>query len=234
MQLFYAPDMTPPQYTLSEDESRHAVRVLRLGAGDPLWLTDGQGNLHETRIADADLRRCRVEVVRTLAGYGRRNYALTMAVAPTKHMERYEWFLEKATEVGIDRIVSVESQRSERRVFKPDRALRVVVSAMKQSVKAYLPRLDELTPFREVVSRPFDGVKLIAHCNEGGARKTMAQCVAPGDNVLVLIGPEGDFSPEEVALACEHGFIELSLGDARLRTETAALAAVMFAAFING
>ena len=233
MQLFYTPDIVPPDYELNEEESRHAVRVLRVRLGDTLWLTDGRGNLYQTKVTGTDAKRCRVEVVHVESGYGQRGYRLTMAVAPTKNPERYEWFLEKAAEVGVDRIIPVESCHSERRTFKHERALRLLVSAMKQSAGAFLPELDELTSFREIVMRPCDGVKLIAHCHTEGNRKTMAECIAPGDHVLVLIGPEGDFSPEEVALARANGFTEITLGNTRLRTETAALAAVMFTAFIN-
>ena len=233
MQLFYTPDIVPPDYELNEEESRHAVRVLRVRQGDTLWLTDGRGNLYQTRVTGMEAKRCRVEVVRTEAGYGQRSYGLTMAVAPTKNPERYEWFLEKAVEVGVDRIIPMECCHSERRTFKHERALRLLVSAMKQSARTFLPELDELTPFREVVTLSRDAVKLIAHCNMEGDRKTMAECIAPGDNVMVLIGPEGDFSPEEVALARANGFTEITLGDTRLRTETAALTAVMFTAFVN-
>lgn len=233
MQLFYTPDIVPPDYELNGEESRHAVRVLRVRQGDTLWLTDGRGNLYQTQVTGVDAGHCRVKVVCTESGHGQRDYRLTMAVAPTKNPERYEWFLEKATEVGIDRIIPVESHHSERRTLKHERDLRLLISAMKQSARTFLPELDALTPFREIVTRPCDGVKLIAHCNTEGHRKTMAECIAPGDNVMVLIGPEGDFSPEEVALARANGFTEITLGDTRLRTETAALTAVMFMAFIN-
>ncbi len=234
MQLFYAPDMTLPRYVLGEEESRHCVRVLRLGAGDPLHLTDGRGNLYRARVVDADPRRCTVEVVETFPEFEKRGWGLTMAVAPTKNVERFEWFLEKATEVGVDRIVPLLCARSERKVVKHERGEKVITSAVKQSLKAYHPVLEGMTPFRKLVARPFDGVKLIAHCDKNGPeRKLLGEYVRPGDNVLILIGPEGDFSPEEVAFARENGFRELSLGQSRLRTETAAVAAVVSVAFIN-
>jgi len=232
--LFYSPDIEPPFHTLNEEESRHCVRVLRLGAGDRLMLTDGRGHMYTAEVCGPDARRCRVHIVETVAEYCQCGYRLTMAVAPTKNVDRYEWFLEKATEVGCDVFVPLECARSERRTFRPDRALRVITGAVKQSLKAYHPVLEPLTAMREIVSRPFDGVRMIAHCGATTTdRKYISQCVAPGDNVLILIGPEGDFTPEEVSLAVTAGFTEISLGTARLRTETAAIDAVIEVALAN-
>jgi 16S rRNA (uracil1498-N3)-methyltransferase len=226
MQLFYAPNAN----LLPEDDSRHAVKVLRMGVGDRLHVTDGRGNLFEARISAADPKRCEVEILETFANYGRRPYRLEMAVAPTKNPDRYEWFLEKATEIGVDAIVPIECANSERRIFfKPDRAQRVLIGAMKQSLKAYIPDLQTVTPVRELIERPFDGVRLIAHCR---AEKTLPEripiikALAAGANVQILIGPEGDFTVDEVALAIANGFVSISLGDSRLRTETAALMSV--------
>ncbi len=157
-----------------------------------------------------------------------------MSVAPTKNTDRYEWFLEKATETGIDRIIPIECRRSERRTLKRERGERVVTSAVKQSLKAYRPQLDELTPVEEVIGIPFDGVKLIAHCRPDTQRRFIGDALPRGGNVLVLIGPEGDFSDEEITAARAAGFTEVSLGESRLRTETAALAVVTAAALING
>jgi 16S rRNA (uracil1498-N3)-methyltransferase len=193
--------------------------------GDTVHLTDGKGNLYEAQIVNADLRRCDVKVTETIASYGRRPYRLTMAVAPTKHIDRFEWFLEKATEIGVDRIVPLTTQNSERRVLKPERAEKVIVSAAKQSLKAYFPVMEELTDVREVISRPFAGAKLIAHCREDAVRTPIMEALHPATDALILIGPEGDFTEQEVALARAHGFIEISLGESRLRTETAALVA---------
>jgi 16S rRNA (uracil1498-N3)-methyltransferase len=193
--------------------------------GNTVHLTDGRGNLYETRIVNADPRRCEVEVTETIREYGRRPYRLTMAVAPTKNIDRFEWFLEKATEIGVDCIVPLLSQNSERRVLKPERAEKVIASAAKQSLKAYFPILEPLTDVKEVVAQPFEGVKLIAHCREGGARVPVAEALRPATDALILIGPEGDFTEDEVALARAYGFIEISLGESRLRTETAATVA---------
>lgn len=234
MYLFYAPDVTLPFYTLAEEESKHAVRVLRLAVGDTVHLTDGRGTMHRASVVDDNAKRCRVEITESLPQFEKRDYQLTMAVAPTKNIERFEWFLEKATEVGIDRIVPIECQHSERRSIKTERGIKVITSAMKQSLKAYHPQLDELTPFRKLIAEPFDGIKLIAHCEETGEPpKFISDYVCKGDKVLILIGPEGDFSQEEITFATENGFSHISLGRSRLRTETAAVYAVMNVAFVN-
>ena len=236
MQLFYAPDLIPPEHTLGEEESKHCVRVLRLGVGDELSVTDGRGNLYRCAVTEADPRRCRIRVVACEAEFERLPYRLTMAVAPTKNADRFEWFLEKATEVGVEAIVPLETEHSERRTFKAERGEKIVVSAMKQSLKAYKPALHPLTPFREAVTQPFDGRKLIAHCapSRTEAGKTyLADALQPGESALVLIGPEGDFSPAEIDLAVARGFEEITLGRQRLRTETAAVAATVMVAVVN-
>ncbi len=231
MHIFYAPDIVPPTHVLDEQESRHCVRVLRLGAGDTVHLADGRGGLYKARIAEAG-RRCVLHVEGMEREWERRGYELTMAVAPTKNADRYEWFLEKATELGVDTLVPLLAEHGERRVFRPERAEKIITSAIKQSLKAYRPALEPLTPFTELVTRPFDGAKMIAHCAEG-ERKYISDCTRRGQKVLILIGPEGDFSSAEVGLARSHGFTEISLGPSRLRTETAAIAAVAEIAILN-
>lgn len=236
MQLFYAPDLTPPLYTLSEEESKHCVRVLRLGCGDTLHITDGRGNLFCCELTNADPRRCTVRVVETRSAWEKLPYALTMAVAPTKNADRFEWFLEKATEVGVGTIVPLDAEHSERRVYKPERGERVITAAMKQSLKAYRPELRPLTPLREAVSAPFEGRKFIAHCapaQSSAGKAYLPATLRPGEAALVFIGPEGDFSPEEIAFALANGFEEITLGTQRLRTETAALAAVVMVSVVN-
>lgn len=233
MQLFYAPDIALPRHTLTEEESRHCVRVLRMRKGDRLHLTDGRGNLYETEIVKADPRGCTVEVVGTFREYGRRPYALTMAVAPTKNIDRFEWFLEKAVEVGVDAVIPLECANSERRVFRPERAEKIITGAVKQSLKAYRPVLEPLTAFDGVAARHCGGVKLIAHCRPDSQRIPITEALPRHTDALVLIGPEGDFTEEEVALARADGFTEISLGESRMRTETAALAAVMAAYLAN-
>ncbi len=232
MQLFYAQDITLPEYTLSEEESRHCEKVLRLGVGDTVHLTDGRGTLYTARIA-ATGRRCVVAIERQIENFEQRSYHLTMAVAPTKNMDRYEWFAEKATEVGVDCIVPLECEHSERRVIKNERVDKIVVSAMKQSLKAYKPQVEPLTAFKRFIEQPFDGKRLIAHCEASEGKKALGDVVGRGERVQLLIGPEGDFSTAEIEAARAAGFVEVSLGDMRLRTETAALAGVMYISFIN-
>lgn len=236
MQLFYAPDFTPNLYTLSEEESKHAVRVLRLGEADTIHITDGAGNLYTCIIEDANPKRCRVRVTEHKEHFERLSYELTLAVAPTKNSDRFEWFLEKATEIGISEIIPLESAHSERRVFKPERSVKVITAAMKQSLKAYHPTLRALTKFKDVLTMPFDGEKFIAHCepeSEEHPKPYLFDLVKPRERTLILIGPEGDFSPEEISLARECGFREISLGKERLRTETAAVAATMMVSVAN-
>ena len=235
MQLFYAPDVTLPLYTLNDEESKHCVRVLRLRQGDTLHLTDGRGSLHRCEIVEAHQHHCTVKIVETQSEYGRRPYSLTMAVAPTKNIDRYEWFLEKATEVGVDRIVPIECDHSERRTIKHEREERVITSAVKQSIKAYHPTLDEMTDVKKLISAPFEGRKFIAHCDSSFEKRDyLPSIIKKSENILILIGPEGDFSPEEIKFALENGFEAISLGNQRLRTETAAVAATVMVATING
>ena len=235
MQLFYAPDIVLPRYTLGRDESRHAVKVLRLGVGDTLHITDGRGNMHCCRIEEASPDRCVVGVVSTEAEYGKLPYNLTLAVAPTKNAERYEWFLEKATEIGVGHIVALECDRSERRTLKRDRGERIIASAIKQSLKAYCPQFECTVPFGEFVARDFTGRRFIAHCaGPLGVKKYLASTLHAGEDAVVMIGPEGDFSPEEIRRAVECGFEEITLGEQRLRTETAAVVAATVASVVNG
>ena len=234
MQLFYAPDITPPQYTLSEEESRHAIKVLRLGVGDRLHITDGRGNLHTCRVVSDSLKHCSVAVESTIAEFERLPYHLTMAVAPTKNIDRFEWFLEKATEIGVGTITPLECDHSERRIIKPEREEKVITAAVKQSLKAYHPTLDPLTRFADFVRQPRTGRKFIAHCNEAVVgKKYLGSTISAGEDATILIGPEGDFSPEEIRLAVECGFEEISLGHQRLRTETAAVMATAIISFTN-
>ncbi len=236
MQLFYAPDITPPLHTLGEEESKHCVRVLRLGRGEGLHLTDGRGNLYRCEVEDDNPKRCTVRVVATESGFGKLPYHLIMAVAPTKNSDRYEWFLEKATEVGVGEIIPLETAHSERRVFKPERGDKVVTAAMKQSLKAYHPVLHPLMPFRAAVTMPFEGRRFIAHCDPahtGGGKAYLPDTLRAGENVMVFIGPEGDFSPEEIDFALANGFEEITLGAQRLRTETAAVAATVMVSVVN-
>ncbi len=234
MQLFYAPDLVPPLYTLDEEESKHCIRVLRLKRGDALHLTDGRGTLYRCVVEEENPRHCIVRVVEQVTEYGRMPYRLTMAVAPTKNIDRFEWFLEKATEVGVSEIVPLLCDHSERRSLNMDRCRRVVVAAMKQSLKAYCPVVQPLTPFMEVIGASHDGQRLIAHCDDTNAtRHYLPQVIRRGENLLILIGPEGDFSPSEIEAARAASFEEISLGEQRLRTETAAVVATVMSSIKN-
>jgi len=232
MHLFYTPDLQGDTYRLNEEESKHCVRVLRLVVGDTLCLVDGKGLFCDAVITSAQPKACMLQVTGKKYNWGKRDYQLTIGVSPTKNIDRYEWFLEKATEIGIDGIIPLISRYSERKEIKPERLEKVMISAIKQSIKAYLPVLYPIQTFKEAVKNPFAGQKFIAHCNEG-EKVLLRDAVVKGENVLILIGPEGDFSNEEVELAVKAGFIPVSLGDSRLRTETAALVACHTVNLIN-
>ncbi|MBO5224859.1 MAG: 16S rRNA (uracil(1498)-N(3))-methyltransferase [Parabacteroides sp.] len=223
MQIFYTPDIAL-RAELPEEEAGHCIRVLRLTEGDEILLTDGKGMFYKAAISRAHPKHCEVDILESWQQPALWNFQLHIAVAPTKNMDRMEWFAEKATEIGIDAITCLNCRFSERKEVKPARLEKILVSAMKQSQKATLPVLTGMTDFRTFVTQPFDGRKFIAHCEEGD-KKLLKQLYQPGENVLVLIGPEGDFSPEEIELALKNGFLPISLGESRLRTETAALVA---------
>ena len=232
MHLFYTPDISSEQYTLSEEESKHAIRVLRLAAGDKVVLVDGKGGFYTAVIADVNPKRTSLKILSQIREYGKRNHYLHIAVAPTKNIERMEWFLEKATEMGIDEITPVICDRSERKEVKIERLNKIITSAVKQSIKAYHPQLNEAISFKKLIDQPFEGQKMIAHCVESDKR-SIKDLLQPKESSLVLIGPEGDFSPAEITAAQAAGFQPISLGEARLRTETAALAACFEINFLN-
>ncbi len=223
MHVFYTPDIQT-RAELPEEEAAHAVRVLRLQEGDEVMLTDGAGNFYRAEISAASNKRCLVQVLETLPQEPLWTGHLHLAMAPTKNMDRTEWLAEKATEIGFDELTFLNCRFSERRVIKTERILKILVSAVKQSLKARLPRLNEMTDFHHFVKQPFKGQKFIAHCYEG-EKPLLKDVLKRGEDALVLIGPEGDFSEEEVRLALEQGFRPVSLGRSRLRTETAALVA---------
>mgnify|MGYP003445039470 FL=1 len=234
MKLFFAPEITLPQYTLPEEESKHCIRVLRMRVGDELHLTDGKGNMYRCKVVSDNVKHCVVEVVETTAEYEKMSYRLVMAVAPTKNIDRFEWFLEKATEVGVSEVYPLECDHSERRQIKDEREEKVITSAVKQSLKAYHPILHPLTRFKDVVKLPFEGDKFIAHCNDAmGDKEYLGKLIKKGGDTLILIGPEGDFSEEEITFALENGFKAISLGKERLRTETAAVVATVVTSTIN-
>ncbi len=224
MQLFYTPDITASTYRLGKEESAHCVRVLRLKEGSRIHLTDGRGNLFLAQLLSADPKECIAEIIETIPEYGKRNFYLHIAIAPTKNIDRFEWFLEKATEIGIDEITPVFCEHSERNIIKPERLHKIITSAVKQSLKAYHPVLNEAVKFNQWLTTDFNGKKFIAHCEEEEKKSLQSAC-QKGENALILIGPEGDFSIAEIKKAIEYKFQPISLGNSRLRTETAGIVA---------
>lgn len=223
MHVFYTPDIQT-RAELPEEEAQHCVRVLRLSAGDPVMLTDGKGNFYRAEISAATNKRCLLNILETIPQEPLWSGHLHIAMAPTKNMDRTEWFTEKATEIGFDELTFLNCRFSERKVIKTERISKILVSAIKQSLKARLPILNEMTDFNKFIAQPFEGQKFIAHCYEG-EKPLLKEVVRKGEDALVLIGPEGDFSEEEVQKAIANGFTPISLGRSRLRTETAALVA---------
>jgi 16S rRNA (uracil1498-N3)-methyltransferase len=221
--LFYTPDILTDD-ALPEEEAAHCLRVLRLSPGDALQLTDGRGNFFRAAISAVTGKRCRVELLKTMPQPPLWRGHLHLALAPTKNLDRIEWLVEKATEIGVDELTFLQCRFSERKVVKTERIRKIMVSAVKQSLKARLPQLNELTDYRTFVARPFTGQKFIAHCYEGD-KSLLADRLRPDGDALVMIGPEGDFSEEEVQQALAADFLPVSLGRSRLRTETAALVA---------
>ena len=223
MALFYVPDIAD-SWELSEEEAAHALRVLRLTAGSKLEITDGCGNLYVTEVASIVGKHCYVKPVEPLAKPKNWNGSFHLAIAPTKNMDRIEWLAEKATEVGLDSITFLNCRFSERKVIKTERVERIVVSAMKQSLKYCKPVVEDMIDFKKFIAQERQGAKFIAHCYDS-ERVLFKDVLVPGEEATVLIGPEGDFSPEEVELAVKAGYRPISLGSSRLRTETAALVA---------
>jgi 16S rRNA (uracil1498-N3)-methyltransferase len=234
MQLFYTPDIDPslPQYFLSEEESKHCTRVLRLETGSEVQLIDGRGGLYFATIKDAHPKRTILQINSVTSSFNKRNHYLHIAIAPTKNIERVEWFLEKATEIGIDEISLIICRRSERKEVKVERLNKIITSAMKQSIKAYHPVLNEPVSFNQLLARPFDGQKFIAHCEKGDKSDMRSELITKS-KYLILVGPEGDFAPNEIDDALQNGFKAITLGESRLRTETAALEACFEVNFLN-
>lgn len=233
MHIFYTPDIESEKYTLSEEESKHCIRVLRLGVGSRLNLVDGKGGFYEAVVEDPHPKKTVLKILSQERNYGKRNHYLHIAVAPTKNIERIEWLLEKATEIGIDEITPLICDRSERRELKTERLTKVIVSAAKQSIKAYFPKLNEPVRFTDFVSgNKSSAQKFIAHCIPS-QKKSIKDEIILNSDYLILIGPEGDFSSAEVELALKNKYIPVSLGDSRLRTETAALEACFEINFLN-
>ena len=232
MQYFIADDPIADIYTLSPEESKHCIKVLRMTTDDQIFITDGNGTLCTARIINADPKECTVQVINRQLEYHKRNHFLHIAVAVTKNTARIEWFIEKAVEIGIDEITLLTCDHSERTTQKTDRLEKIITSAMKQSLKTYRPLLNGPTTLIDFLNQPFNGCKMICYC-EGNNRNSIHQIYSPHQPALILIGPEGDFSPHEIETALNNGYQPVTLGTCRLRTETAALYATTAINFIN-
>jgi 16S rRNA (uracil1498-N3)-methyltransferase len=232
MNVFYLPDAQIGTISFPEEESKHIVKVLRMKEGDGFCVTDGNGSLYDAELIDAHPKRAMANLSNQRNGYDIRDFKVSIAIAPTKLNERTEWFLEKATEIGIDEVKLFSSYHSERRVANVDRFKKIVISAVKQSVKSKMPIVEDMVSFDKLVKQNYEGQKFIAWIDDN-VKEQLCDLYKKGENALVLIGPEGDFSKEEVALAKEYGFIPVSLGEARLRTETAAVVACHTIQLIN-
>ena len=235
MNLFYAPDILQT-LSLPEEESQHCAKVLRMKAGEHIHIIDGVGGLYEAEILEAHPKRTQVSIISEQHEYGRRPFRLHLAVAPTKNIDRFEWFVEKATEIGFDELTPLCCRYSERKVIKPERIEKILVSAAKQSLKAYVPRLNPMITAKEFIGNssfliPHSSL-FIAHCYDQPKQHLFNAC-QPGGDVVVMVGPEGDFSEEEVELALRNSFQAITLGESRLRTETAGVVACHLVTIAN-
>ncbi len=231
MYLFYTPHIAV-SHCLSEEESAHCVRVLRYTLGDEILLTDGQGTTYTARITNPHPKHCEFEILSSEKQEPNHDFRLHIAIAPTKNVERLEWMVEKCTEIGVDEITPILCRFSERKQLRTDRLEKIILSAAKQSLTPYLPKLNELTPYDELIRRATEQDRFIAHCYKNEKRE-LKDLIRKGNSVLVLIGPEGDFSEQEVQDALSLGFLPVSLGNSRLRTETAGVVACHTAVLMN-
>ncbi len=230
MELFYSRDIAGGICRLDQDESGHCIKVLRHRSGDEINVIDGCGTLHRCRITSDSHKGVEAIVLESTDGWGSHPYRLHMAVCPTKNNDRYEWFVEKACEIGLDEISPVIGEHSERKIFKTARAEKILVSAAKQSLKASVPVVNEPVSVKDFIRSSSEGLRMIAYCfeDENIPRRSIKEVLEGhnGSDITVMIGPEGDFSREEAELALASGFVPVHLGASRLRTETAALTAV--------
>jgi 16S rRNA (uracil1498-N3)-methyltransferase len=242
MELFFTNQIQGSSATLDEQESTHCLKVLRHKRGDKITFTDGAGKLFTAEISNVQGKICHLNILSSTERGEERPYYLHIAVAPTKSLDRYEWFLEKAVEFGVDKVSPVIGEHSERKIFKRERGERVILSALKQSLKTNLPILDETIDLKEFLNSDsvsaFEGAKLIGHCNSGDRSELTTiidslKTINGKKRALILIGPEGDFSPEEVKLAIDKGFRDFTMGESRFRVETAAVAAISAMYFLS-
>ena len=233
MQLFYNPEIQANSnaFSFDKEESKHIVKVLRKKEGDILHVTNGLGELFSTEIILASEKKCTVQIT-TTEKFPKHDFYLHLVVAPTKMNERYEWFLEKATEIGIDEITPIICEHSERKAIKTERFEKIVQSAMKQSNQFHLPKLNEAISFKDFINQTHEGQLFIAHCEET-EKRLLKEAITSKQHYTILIGPEGDFSEKEIKLALDKQFVPVSLGNTRLRTETAAVVACHSVVFTN-
>lgn len=224
LRFFYNPE--PRDCELPEEEAGHAVRVLRLTTGDEIWIMDGKGTFYQCTITETTKKRCLYQIDASLPQQPEWEGRIHLAIGPTKNMDRMEWMAEKVTEIGLDELTFLNCEWSERRVIKTERIEKIVVSAMKQSRKSRKPKVNEMTDIMDFIREMGEekGQKFICHCHEG--ERPLLKDLYQGGDVTVMIGPEGDFSPEEVEAAEKAGFVAVSLGSSRLRTETAGMVSV--------
>ncbi len=233
MQIFYTPGINNGVHYLDESESRHCIKVLRMKKGDLVTMVDGKGNMYEGIISDPDQRKCEIRVTKIINNYGKRNYRLHIAISPLKNQDRFEWFIEKSVEAGIDEITPLYCKNTEKQGIKTDRIKKIIISAMKQSLKAVCPELHKPAEFSDFIRNCSGGIKMIAHCSNETVRNNIMSVYRKGEDAVILIGPEGDFTDEETGMALAGGFIPVHLGSSRFRTETAGVAACMAVYFIN-
>jgi len=234
MKLFYEPEIQGDFHVLNEEESKHCTKVLRLGNGDEIFLTDGKGYLYKTEILEIHQKKTILKIVETIPDYGKKPYSLHIAIAPTKNTDRLEWFVEKATEIGIDEITLLICKYSERKFTKTDRLNRIAEAAMKQSYKTYHPVINEQIDFAKFIKQNLNyDQKFIAHCEEAAEKIYLGKILNKNSSAIVLIGPEGDFNPQEITIAKAAGFVPISLGESRLRTETAGVVACGIVSVVN-
>jgi len=233
MQIFYAPDINDDSYTLDPNESKHIIRVLRMVKGSEVRLIDGNGNLYHGIIAVPDQAKCIIQITDKISGFEKRNYHLHIAISPLKNPERFEWFIEKSVEIGIDEITPLICRNTEKSGIKKERISNIIISAMKQSLKATRPVLNDPCNFTDFINADNAGILMIAHCNNLIKRSKISDIYSENHDAVILIGPEGDFSNDEIESASEKGFLNAHLGHSRLRTETAGVAACHSIYFIN-
>jgi len=233
MQVFYAPDIKGYKYILDDRESKHCVKVLRMKKGSPVKLIDGRGNLYEGIINNPDPGGCEISILKKINDFEKRDYTLHIAISPLKNPERFEWFVGKSVEIGIDQITPLICRNTEKTGIKEERINNLIISSMKQSLKAGMSILNESCSFGEFINSEQKGKLMIAYCGSNILRNGIGDVYKKGESAVILIGPEGDFSEEEIEAAIVKGYTPVHLGPSRLRTETAGIAACHSVYFIN-